>query len=586
MDRLAIGPQVANLPHKVRYVLFYHTLMRSTVALVLVASSLLGADARWIRLKSANFEMYTSASEKDARETLKYFEQVRSFFQQGMGNIPGKELPVRIVAFNSKKEYEPYRFNNFATAYYHPTATTDDIVLSQTGFDVFPVAVHEYVHLVTKHMGMKLPPWLSEGIAELYSTLKPMGNKVLVGTLIEGRHQALLREKWVPLKVIVNADHNSPYYNEKNQAGSLYNEGWALTHMLVLTNEYRPGFAKFLDLINAGTPTEEALNKAYGKTIEQVDKELQAYLNGTHFQGAYFAQKLEKANDEITVEPAGAFDVKLVLADLLDRPGNENATRAALEELAKEDPKRPEAFAALGYLAWREHKTDEAMKDFGTAFELGGRNPGMLWDYGRMLRGRNPAEATRVLLELLKQEPARVDARLELAAQQLTANQPGEALETLKPVKKVTPEEAPRLFGIMAHAQIDTKQWTEAKSSAERLAKVARTDEDRVQADRILKYVEARANGAQVAPRVDAPTLQKKSIAGAFISVECAGMTKLVVETEEGKKVFLIDDPKKVFGPTIEFTCGAQTKGRVRIDYIPASQAGVDGLVRGFREEP
>jgi len=130
--------------------------------------SLRGAEMRWIKLRSANFDMYTTASERSARETLKYFEQVRSFFQQGMGNIPGKPLPVRIVAFNSKKEYEPYRLNNFATAFYQATPTTDDIVLSETGYDVFPVAVHEYVHLVTKHMGMNLPPWLSEGMAELY----------------------------------------------------------------------------------------------------------------------------------------------------------------------------------------------------------------------------------------------------------------------------------------------------------------------------------------------------------------------------------------------------------------------------------
>src|SRR3984957_1132130 len=295
----------------------------SRFALAFIAFSL-AADARWIRLRSAHFEMYTTASERSARETLKYFEQVRSFFQQGMGSIPGKALPVRIVAFNSKKEYEPYRLNNFATAFYHPTPTSDDIVLSETGYDVFPVAVHEYVHLVTKHMGMNLPAWLSEGMAELYSTLKPMGDKVLVGTLIAGRYQALLNEKWVPLKLIVNADHNSPYYNEKNQAGSLYNEGWALTHMLVLSNEYRPGFAKFLELVNAGTPTEEALDKVYGKTIEQVDKELQVYLRGTRFQGAYFAQKLEKASDEITAEPAAQFDVKLGRADLLGRPGKES----------------------------------------------------------------------------------------------------------------------------------------------------------------------------------------------------------------------------------------------------------------------
>ena len=95
-----------------------------------------------MKLKSAHFEIFTTASEKDARETLRYFEQVRSFFQQGMGEVVGHARPVRIVAFGSKKEYEPYRLNSFANAYYHATPTTDDIVLSETGFDVFPVAVH------------------------------------------------------------------------------------------------------------------------------------------------------------------------------------------------------------------------------------------------------------------------------------------------------------------------------------------------------------------------------------------------------------------------------------------------------------
>jgi Tfp pilus assembly protein PilF len=560
--------------------------MRTCLKFALAAFLIVGlraAETRWIKLRSANFDMYTTASERSARETLKYFEQVRSFFQQGMGNIPGKQLPVRIVAFNSKKEYEPYRLNNFATAFYQATPTTDDIVLSETGYDVFPVAVHEYVHLVTKHMGMNLPPWLSEGMAELYSTLKPMGDRVLVGTLIAGRYQALLNEKWVPLQVIVNADRNSPYYNEKNQAGSLYNEGWALTHMLVLTNEYRPGFAKFLDMINAGTPTEEAFHKAYGKSLAEVDKELQAYLHGTHFQGAYFAQKLEKANDEITVESAPEFDVKLVLADLFNRPGKESETRAALEQLTKEDPKRPEPFAALGYLAWRAKDNEGAMKYFGEAFDRGARDPAMLWDYGRMLRGRDQTEAIRVLSELVAQEPARTDARMELAADQLTAKDPGAALETLKPVKKVTPEEAPRLFAIMAHAQLDLKQWNDAKESAGRLEKSARTEEDKLQADQILKYLETRGSEAEPGR----PTLQRKSISGAFVLFDCSGKApRVVLETEEGKKVFLVDDPKKVVGATMEFTCGAQNKDRVRVDYIPANQAGVDGLVRGIRVEP
>jgi Flp pilus assembly protein TadD len=546
---------------------------------------LLGADARWIKLQSAHFEMYTTASERNARETLKYFEQVQSFFEQGMGSIPGKALPVRIVAFNSKKEYEPYKLNNFATAFYHSTPTADDIVLSEAGFDVFPMAVHEYVHLVTKHMGMRLPPWLGEGLAELYSTLKPMGDRVLVGTLIQGRYQALLRDRWAPLKAIVNADEKSPYYNEKDQAGSLYNEGWALTHMLVLTNEYRPGFSKFLDMVNSGTTTEEALLRIYGKSIEQVDKELQAYLHGTHFQGAFFAQKLERASDEIVVAPAAPFDVKLVLSDLLNRPGKVSEARTSLEQLAKENPTRPEPFAALGYMAWTSRDNEAAIKDFGEAFALGGRDPAMLWDYARLLRGRNQIEAIHVLTELLAKEPERNDARLELAADQLTGKHPGDALETLKAVKKVSPQEAPRLFAILAHAQLDLQQWDNAKESAERLKKFARTNEDRAQAERILNFLEDRTKGTTAT--LPAAVAGRKSIAGLFVLLDCSGkLSRVVVETGDGQKVFLIDDPNKVLGAMMELICGEQKKDRVRVDYDPANRAGIDGLVRGLQLEP
>jgi tetratricopeptide (TPR) repeat protein len=555
--------------------------------------------------------MYTTASERSARETLRYFEQVRGFFVQVMmGSIPGKTLPVRIIAFNSKKEYEPYRLNNFATAFYHGTPTTDDIVLSQTGFEIFPVAVHEYVHLVAKHAGLKLPPWLNEGMAELYSTLRPTGDKLMIGEIIPGRYQALQREKWVPLTVIVKADHNSPYYNEKNQAGSLYNEGWALTHMLLLTTAYRPEFSKFLDLMNTGVTTEEALSKVYGKTVEQMDKELQLYISGTQFRAALFPMKLGKVNDEIPAEPAAPFDVKLVLAELMNRPGKELEARRLMEGLAEEDPKRPEAFVALGYLAWKAKDTGEAVKYFEKGFALGFREPAMLWDYGRLVRERNKPESIRVLSELMAQEPGRVDVRLELAGVQLTSKQPEAALATLSALKTVAPADAPRLFTIMAHAQVDKGFWVEARKSAESLAKFAKSTEDQWQADQLLKYLDAREKGpapvlAEAVEKKDEapPKLQRRlqprlvgepaasahmTIPGSFVQLDCSGAkAKMVLETAEGKKVFLIDDPNKVIGATIELICGEQKKKiGVSVDFIPAGQAGVDGLVRGLVFEP
>jgi hypothetical protein len=246
-------------------------LARLTIAALFIGSAF-GADPRWIRMPSGDFEIYSSAGEGDTRLVLQYFERVRAFFEQKLGGSDQKSDPVRIIVFNSKKEYEPYRPNEFALAYYTQVAGRDYIVLSGTSADVFPVAVHEYVHLVARHGGLNLPPWLNEGIAEIYSTLKPLGDKVEVGSLIPGRMYALSREKWVPLSAILAADSSSPYYNEKNKAGSLYNEGWALTHMLSLSLQYSPGFARAFEEIRKGTPSEQALERYMGNLLQRSRK--------------------------------------------------------------------------------------------------------------------------------------------------------------------------------------------------------------------------------------------------------------------------------------------------------------------------
>jgi hypothetical protein len=181
-----------------------------------------------------------------------------------------------------------------------------------------------------------------------------------VGELIPGRLQALLNERWTPLAAILAADRNSSYYNEKSKAGSLYNEGWALTHMLYLRAEYRPKFSQFVHTVAAEKDSAEALQEVYGRPISQIEKDLQAYLRGSSFQGMLVPAKFEKASTEISAEPASDFDVGLVLADLWNRPGKEAVYQAALEGLAVQDAKRPEPFRGLGYLAWRAGRHDEA----------------------------------------------------------------------------------------------------------------------------------------------------------------------------------------------------------------------------------
>ena len=135
----------------------------------------LAAADQWIKLATPHFELYTIAGEKKGREAILYFEQVRSFFLEASQSKRASEFPVRIVAFRGEKQYQPYRINEFAVAYYTHGRNRDYIVMQDIASEHYPVAIHEYTHLVIEHTGLNPPPWLNEGLAELYSTLTPVG---------------------------------------------------------------------------------------------------------------------------------------------------------------------------------------------------------------------------------------------------------------------------------------------------------------------------------------------------------------------------------------------------------------------------
>ncbi len=566
----------------------------------------LTAETHWTRMASPNFEMYTTAGERSARDTLRYFEQAHTFFTQAMPGILEKESPVRIVAFSSLKEYEPYRFNDFATAFYRPTADRDNIVMSHTGAETFPTATHEYVHLIVRHAHLNFPPWLSEGVTELYSTIQPRGDKMLVGSLIPGRFRALLQERWVPLATLMGASHDSAYYNEKDKAGSLYNESWALTHMLALSPEYRNGFPQVMHKISAGTPSIDALEEVYGKPLSKIEADLMGYLRGGRFQGVLISAKFEKVTDELKAEPADEFDVKLILAEIGDRRGNEKATHAAFQELIAQKPDRPEPHVDLGYMEWRDKQTVDAREHFAKAFDLGSRNPRMLWDYGRMAAMTEPSKAAEALAELLKQAPDRLEVRLDLASIQLSSHHAKETLETLAPVKKVTPADAPKLLMLLTYANLETGDRTTARNAADQWKRVAATAEERDRADQMLRFLDnSRSNAApppiannNAPPRLvhrdpayesEPATPGRPSVAGKFVELRCGTVTALVVETDDGKKVFRIDDPTKLVingtSQVMELTCGPQKPAQIRLEYDPASE-NVDGVARVLHFNP
>src|SRR5690348_3968842 len=158
--------------------------------------------------------MYTTNSSKQGAKALKVFEQVRYFFMQESPSKTAPATPVRIIAFRNEKQYKPYRFNEGAFAYYLRGRKCDYIVMQDISPEHYRAAVHEYTHLITEHLGLHLPIWLNEGLADFYSSLEPKGSKAEVGAPLPGHVTLLQTRTWLPLSVLLNVGRDSPYYNE------------------------------------------------------------------------------------------------------------------------------------------------------------------------------------------------------------------------------------------------------------------------------------------------------------------------------------------------------------------------------------
>ena len=201
--------------------------------------------------------------------------------------------------------------------------------------------------------------------------------------------------KWLDIATLTSVDHDSPHYNERKRAGVFYAESWALVHMLFLSERYpREEFPKLVGSLSVGKPAEATFQEVYGKSFEQVYKDLRAYMRQDRFFSGLVDIKLEKAAEELEVRAATALEAGLVQADLLSsvRGKREQAKQVYLD-LAARHPDRWEVEEGLGYLARKDGNNDDALRHLGRAVEFGSTNPETHWAYGYALQNNGASNA-------------------------------------------------------------------------------------------------------------------------------------------------------------------------------------------------
>lgn len=583
------------------------------------------AAEHWIRVSTPHFEMYTTNGEKQAIGALQVFEQVRYFF---MEKSPSKTAPndvVRIIAFRSEKEYKPYKPNEGAFAYYLPSRKGDMIVMQDISSEHHQAAVHEYTHLIIKHLGLKFPIFLNEGLADLYSSLEPYGSKAMIGRPLEGRGALLKTQPWLDLNTLFAVDRDSPYYNESAKMSIFYAESWALVHMLALGKDYEANFPKFQAAVNGGRPVAECFQTIYGKSVAQVTKELQAYVNQSAVRAALFDVKLSKMELEPEVSEASELSVNLALADLLaaqKRTSQEAEER--LTQLASAHPESAEVQESIGYLAWSQGESQKALQSFKLAQAKGSKNVPMLLDYAALLESSgNSEDALSVLDTAVTMKPDDQTTWFSLGMIATSAGKCSTALNAWAHVKSVKPDQAYSLFSAKAYCYLRLKSADLARQDAEKAKGYAKTPAEQLQVTTFLQdvdlYEHNQKQGIAGPARVitnptqqpdaatdvpDKPTLRHSAphelprdvpsvgsaenlqhVEAVAKSLDCNSKVRHLHVLVNSKEMIFELTPEDVIvrngnQKTVDMQCGPQKPYKVGIFYIPLAQpASADGSI-------
>jgi hypothetical protein len=195
----------------------------SAVALSLAVACRGGEDlpgwrASWVRVATADFELYTTADENSGRSLIFRLEKLRAVLRPILDwrNEPRntqryeRPRPICIIEFASRDEFLRFAPISRSIGFFLPGAHRDFVVLDGT-YAEGRAAAHEYVHFVMAQSGLRLPTWLNEGLAELYSNLEEgrSDQRTAVGQFIPGRVLSLRRDAWIGLAELTSASADS-----------------------------------------------------------------------------------------------------------------------------------------------------------------------------------------------------------------------------------------------------------------------------------------------------------------------------------------------------------------------------------------
>ncbi|MEM9157903.1 MAG: DUF1570 domain-containing protein [Verrucomicrobiota bacterium] len=368
-------------------------------ALLLTAVS---AKERWYIAETENLLVYSNASKAQTKATIADLLNIQNTLALVLPNL-SERRNKKIRVFIAKNASTIRRFSSlyngkpksiggmFARDY-----EGDLILISSEGeFDeTRSIVYHEYVHFLTTTRKFYLPPWLSEGIAETFSTIEFSKKGAKVGLAEPWRVTTLRSNKLIPFERFFHVTRSSPEYNSSNHGrGTFYAQSWALVHYFMFGQHDLPkdAFSKLVGLTSQNQFIDNsAFQEITGIDFEELGKRISRYVSrGRYHYQLYQIPELDDVSYELRTASEG--EVELIHGMILLRTRSPSDAYPHIIRAYELLPESPRAAAYYGYYLYSKKLYDFAAEKFQEAIDRGSQTAAdYLFSASSRIRSEHP----------------------------------------------------------------------------------------------------------------------------------------------------------------------------------------------------
>ncbi len=259
------------------------TCARRLAASLVIGATLLtaqSAEARWLRAESPLFEIYSEGKEAELRSFTQKLEEYDGLLRTLTGTTappPATKLPIYLVENNEQlREVASSASADVQGLYLAlPSGTLAIAVREDIGgakwLSAQSIIFHEYTHhFMYQYFPANYPGWVTEGLAEYFSTAAFKKDHIEVGKFQLARVYPLRTRPWMPVSKLFNPPRGG--------GGLFYPLSWLTTHYIMDDRARQIALTEFLKDIGRGVEPENALKARFGMSVTGLNAEMKRYL--------------------------------------------------------------------------------------------------------------------------------------------------------------------------------------------------------------------------------------------------------------------------------------------------------------------